>query len=564
MMHRGTRAACALALALLTLLVVAPVDGADAADTEEAQPGLEGVPEEIIGRIIDTTSLYATRAFYTGDESAVIAAHVIHQAKEMPWHHGYLRRLQRRMYPAEARATAPTALAEVDTRSDGRLRYRLNLSGAGDAGHGSLTAGGQAATDDFTQGRGSTTGTSLAASAGLRGQRAAADMRASWSLTSLNWRQLDGATSARDRTSIGVGVLARIGAPGRRGKTRISVEGDSYRLGPPSQSAGGDDSIAEARLSAEFDIDRAGRPLTLSVSGVARQTEASDASSVTDTTLASVALADRYAGAALGVVDWRVSAAAYADPPLGSDTQAATQLAAPFELGWTVGSELISVRFHGGYSVQLPPVSLYRDADHVAVNPLLPARTAWNGGASLWARLGPAVLTGSVLGEDATALRVWREEDIPGSDGTAIAWRPAPMDARLLSWRARLAAPRGAHTTFAVSVAGEILDPTLAQAPYRPALTATGEARFDAPAEARVHLTARHVGRRYRSESDSVGMDPYTRFGVRVTRAVTSALDVFAAAEATVGTYQVFESTRDAAWHALSQGGFGVGFTGRI
>jgi hypothetical protein len=567
MMHCGIRARWRrFPVVLLALhLLVSP--NRAAAQVSDAESGLQGVPDEIVGLIIDTTSVYANRAFYTDPDAAAIGTYAIHQAKEMPWHHGYLRRRQRRTYATATRAVGPTAQAEVDASSAGRLRYRLNLAGAGDASHGSLTARGLAATNDFTQERGSRTETSLTARGGLRGQRGNADLRASWSLTSLNWRATGGATTARDRTSVDVGVLARLGSPERRGRTRLSVEATAYRLGPPSVAVASDDAIAEARLAAEFDMDRSGRPLTLSVGGVARRTEASTADSVTTTSLASVSLADRYAGGPFGVADWRASATAYANPAAGPNVDSTTELGAPFELGWTTGLGAVGMRVHGGYSVGLAPISLYADSDHVAVNASLPARTAWQGGASIWTRLGPALLRGSVDAEDVAGLPVWREEDVPDDAGAAIAWRPEAVDARLLSWQARLSVPRGAHAEYALTVVGEAAEPADAETlhlPYRPALTATGEARFVAPGIARVRLTAQHVGRRYRSRSDAVGMDGYTRFSVRVTRAVTSSLDVFAVGEAAAGTYQIFESERDVEWHALSQGGFGVGFTGRI
>jgi len=464
-------------------------------------------------------------------------------------------------------AAAPTAQAEAEGGSAGRLRYRLSLSGAGEASHGSVAARGLAATDDFSQGRGSRTETSLAARAGVRGERGNADLRASWSLNSLNWRSANGALTARDRTLIDAFVVARLGASERRGRTRLSVRGVAYRLAPPSSTADHEDTISQARVAAEIDVDRAGRPMTLAARGVVRRTEASGVDGVTNTTLATVSLADKYAAGPLGVADWRVSLAAYANPPASPDLDSSPEIAVPFAVGWTTSVGPVSVRLHGGYGVDLAAISLYADADHVAVNPTLPARTAWQGGASVWARVGPSLLSGSVDAEDVEGLPVWQETDVLDDDGSAIAWRPVAVEARLLSWRLRLAVPRGAHATFAVTVAGETTDPADPSAlhlPYRPALTATAEARLAAPGDARVRLTAQHVGRRYRSPSDAEGMDGYSRVSVRVARALTSALDVFVTAEGSAGTYQVFESSRDAEWRALSQGGVGVGFTGRI
>ena len=127
-------------VALLGLALCAATPG-HAADPPENASALERVDEDVRGRIIDITTLYAERSFYRPSQAAPIATHVIHQRKETPWHHAYVRPHQRRLARALTVTDAANAIAEIEPDGAGRLRYDLRIAGSGSALHGSLGLG---------------------------------------------------------------------------------------------------------------------------------------------------------------------------------------------------------------------------------------------------------------------------------------------------------------------------------------------------------------------------------------------------------------------------------------
>ncbi|MBT7804769.1 hypothetical protein HN766_04750 [Candidatus Poribacteria bacterium] len=388
-------------------------------------------------------------------------------------------------------------------------------------------------------------------------------MAASWTATSLNRTAPDASLRPFDRAAVDIRASGSFGPPRHRDRTRFALDFSDYAVRPSGGTGGSEDGVTQAMASLQFDLGADVTPLTLSALGVGRRADGADAEGSVDTSLARVGLADRYSRALGGVVDWQLSVAAYTEPDVGDAS--GTQVAAPLEVGWTMQAGPMGLRVHGGYDIALPPTALYAEADHVGVNTGLPARTAWGGGASLWARVGSALLTGRVDAEDVTGLPVWVEAAPDARDD--IAWRPEPADARLVSWKAGVAVPRGSHATFAVEIAGEVADPSddaWLHLPYRPSLRGRGRATFDVRGGVTVDLSAEHVGERYRIATEADRLAAYTRFGGRVAKMLTPAISVFVSAKATAGTYQTFESRHGSALHALDQGGVGVGLTGRI
>ncbi len=536
---------------------------AQAAETTDDPDALEGVPDRIVGRIIDITTLRVERPFYTSPDTASIATHVIHQPKEMPGHHAYVRPHQRRVFGVPRMGASPNAVAEVEPNSSGSLRYAARIGGSGSSGHGSLRATGLSANDDFTQGRGSRAETALTLAGGLRGLGARGDLAASWSRLSLNRRAPNASLIAFDRATVKVRGTGSFGPPRRRIRTRLSVGATDHQVGPPA--GGGEDRITQASASLETDLRAEARPLTLSLRAMGRRVESATSPSSTDTALARAGIADRYALAFGGAVDWRAGLAVYSQPDGPAGEAGEATFIAPIEVGWTTEAGPTGMRIHGGYDVAQPPIALYTETGHVAVNPALPARTSWGGGASLWVRVGSALLTARVDAEDVKGLPVWVETDV-GPHG-AIAWKPEAVDARLVSWRAGVAAPRGAHTTFSVEIAGETAeraDDPSARLPYRPSMTARVQVAFDAPGDITVRLSADHVGERYPAAVAPDPLGAHTLFGARVTKSLTPALRLFVSGQAAAGTYQAFESRHGSELHGLPQGGVGVGLTGRI
>ncbi|MEO2005907.1 MAG: hypothetical protein ABGY41_17630, partial [Candidatus Poribacteria bacterium] len=282
-------------VALLGLALCAATPG-HAADPPENASALERVDEDVRGRIIDITTLYAERSFYRPSQAAPIATHVIHQRKETPWHHAYVRPHQRRLARALTVTDAANAIAEIEPDGAGRLRYDLRIAGSGSALHGSLGTSGASANDDFTQGRGSRTETGVAVSGGWRGTGARGDVGASWSTTSLNWRRIDETLSARDRTLVHLSARGAFGPPGRARRTRVSAEVFDYKLDPASGVggvSGAGDAITEAHGSVEIDLSAAAQPWTVALGGTGRRTERATDATATDTSMARVSVADR-------------------------------------------------------------------------------------------------------------------------------------------------------------------------------------------------------------------------------------------------------------------------------
>lgn len=553
-----TRCAAVLSLLLTTTgrAAVPPDDPA----------GFEGVPERIEGRIIDITTLRAERTFFSARQSASIATHVIHQAKETPWHHAYVRPHQRRVEPAPRVDQVANAVAEAEPNSAGRLRYRVRIGGSGATTYGSLAARGASANDGYTQGRGTHTATGLTADGGWRGRGARGHVGAAWSTTSLNWRRADETLDARDRTVVGLRAAASFGPPRREERVRVSIEASDYGLGPPGGPAGTEDAIAEARGALDVELSASAKPLTFALRGMGRRAEGTGDATSADTYLAHASLADRFAPILGGVASWRAGVALYSEPDV-ADGSGRSSVAAPFRLAWATGVGRVGLQVHGGYDVEQPALELYADRDHVSVNPDLPARTSKAAGVSLWTRVGAAILSGQVDAQDVRGLPIWVEGETDLGGARVISWTPVGVDAELLSWRARLTAPYGPRSTLLVEVSGESSSPgddTIGQLPYRPTLSARAEASVELPGSAVLRLSVDRVGERYRTTTDPDRLEAYTRFSARATKTLTAAVDVFVTGQATAGTYRAFESQRGSELHALSQGGVGVGITGRI
>lgn len=556
--------------ALLMVLAVCAATPAHAEGPAENPSALEGIPHDVRARIIDITTLYPDRSFYRPTQAAPIATHVIHQRKETPWHHAYVRPHQRRLARALTVTDAANAIAEIEPDGAGRLRYKLRIAGSGSALHGSLGTSGALANDDFTQGRGSRTETGVAVSGGWRGTGARGDLGASWSTTSLNWRRMDETLSARDRTLVHLSARGAFGPPGRARRTRVSAEVFDYKLDPASGVGGvngAGDAITEAHGSVEIDLSAAARPWTVALGGTGRRTESTTDATATDTSMARVSVADRFVPILGGVASWRVGAALYSDPG-GSDGSGQSTVAAPFKLAWTTRVSRLHLRVHGGYDVEQPGLALYSGQDHVLVNPDLAAITSWGGGASVWARFGSALVSGKIDATDVAGLPVWVESSAKASaDSGVIAWTPQAVDATLVSWRMRLDTPYGPHATLSVTVSGESAEPgdsSIAHLPYRPSLTAGASAAYEVPGLAILRVSADRVGERRRTTTDDSRLEAYTRLHARATKTLTSAVDVFITGYGTVGTYQTFASEHGAPLHALNQSGVGVGITGRI
>ncbi len=534
----------------------------------DAEPSLQGVPERVQARIVDTTRVSAEKRAYAPGAVPGLRPYVSLLMKERPWHFTALRPRQRRALDARQPVFSPNALAEVLAESAGRLSYDVTVTDSSEAVHGALFVDGDHQNDDYTQGRESLRDLRVGGVLDLESARQHVVGELWWRSRSSDWLRDAAERRATLEGTVVSGGLGGDHIPRESGGVRFqwSADGTAYEM--PVAGRADMDRVTEGTVGASLELGWDIAPLRVNVQGAARRTEAAFpilTDGTQDTGIGMLSIEDRSLKALNGVLDARVGIAGYVDPIAGGvDREVVWR--APFRAGWTtVVGGVGHLRVHGGYSVDPFPVQQYVTTDFAVVNEGLAALTAWSAGASVWRRQWGAVVGGTVEWVDAENLPVWAE--LP-SDSGLVAWRPTPVTARLVKWTAFVQGLAVGPVVFEARALGEASEPGTDQGvehlPYRPSLIATLEGNASLGWGLGLSASGEWTGNRYVDLVGNEQLEGYARLRVRVSKRITGHTSLFAVVETSFDEYRKRESALTREAYDLEQETVGLGISGSL
>lgn len=537
-----------------------------AALTAQAQE-LEGVPGEIVGRIIDVTTLRAQRSPFEASGLPAPIMYRLTMPVERAWRFPYTRPQQRRFFVQERAPIKRSAIAEIAAQAPGRARYNLFLSGGGENARASARLIGEAQNGTFTQGRGGSNHADATAGAAWDSDKSALRLNARWSTRSSNWIQTLEETIPKEKTLLSAEIAFNRKPPASGGtRQQWTIQGGRYSL-PHEKST---ETVAEGRAEGVLELQSMGKnPRRLQFSGAVRSAEDPLTAGTYNSALGLVSFEDRHAATAVGTFSWSVGAAAFRQPDMTNETGESSRALPAFKAAWTTGlDEGWGTRFEAQNGARLTPIEQYVETDHTIVNGLLKPEVELNGGGSIWARRSGVEAKASAKWRSVENLSVWDETRID----EAPAWRLVNLKAQLVEARASLRIDMNPRFRLQSELVWErvqsVENLNLDMLPYRPQLRAMAEAYAALNEAVQLKAGVEWIGERHNiqgmlSESPvSTALEPYARLRAEASFALSEAVSIRLNAETSLGEYRELSSA--AALYEMTQHSAGVGFAGRF
>ena len=535
--------------------------------TAQAQE-LEGVPGEIVGRIIDVTTLRAQRSPFEASGLPTPILYRVTMPVERAWRFPYTRPQQRRFFVQERAPMKRSAIAEIAAQAPGRARYNLFLSGGGENARASARLIGEAQNGTFTQGRGGSNHADATAGAAWNSDKSALRLNARWSTRSSNWIQTLEETIPKEKTLLSAEIALDRKPPASGGtRQQWTVQGGRYSL-PHEKSTG---AVAEGRAQGVVELQSMGKnPRRLQFSGAVRSAEDPLTAGTHHSAIGLVSFEDRHAATAVGTFSWSVGATAFRQPDRTTDTGESSRVLPAFKAAWTTGlDEGWGTRFEAQNRARLTPIEQYVETDHTIVNGYLKPEVELSGGGSIWVRYSGVEAKAGAKWRSMENLSVWDETRID----EAPAWQPVNVKAQLVEARASLRIDMNPRFRLQSELTWErvqsVENLNLDVLPYRPQLRAQAEAYAALNETVQLKAGVEWIGERHNikgvlseSPDDPEALEPYARLRAQASFALSEAVSIRLNAETSLGEYREL-SSKDALYE-MTQHSAGIGFAGRF